>query len=1169
MYLKKIKLAGFKSFVDPTTIQLQSNLTGVVGPNGCGKSNIIDAVRWVMGEISAKQLRGESMTDVIFNGSSARKPVGQASVELIFDNSDASLGGEYAQYGEIAIRREVDRDSASDYFLNNARCRRKDITDVFLGTGLGPRSYAIIEQGMISELIEAKPDELRVLIEEAAGISKYKERRRETENRIKHTKENLARLNDIREELEKQLKHLKSQANAANRYTKLKQEERLAKAELHALHWNALTAKIKELDELIHAEEINLENKITAVHTCEAKISEQREQQQTFNTEFNHVQEQYYRIGANIARLEQQIQHNKERKEQLARDLAEIKQNWQATIQHQTTDNVQLEQLTTEQIKLEDEIIIATHAAEQANNELDSAEQAMQLWQHKWDEFNANFAANIQELGVAQTKISHLEQSIRKETQSIENLNIELQGIDVNTINSDLALATEKFSIAKAKHDAIHESLEEKQSQISLARENNSSLAILLDETRGKLQAQLGRKASLEALQQTALGKNDATVVDWLTKNNLQENSRLAQNLTVESGWETAVETVLGSYLEAVCLEDLGIALNTIQDLTQSNLVLLSKEAQATTSNIHTKATTLLSKISSTWPLNNLLNGIYVAESVVQALALRAELTAEESIITSNGIWIGPSWVRVAFDKNQKSGVIQRERELQQLTQTISATKELCLQQETKLNNERTQLAQLENEYQSLQQTLRSLTAEYSEIQGQISAKETSFAHLNERQKTLIQEVATHTEWLQAAKDELVTATATYEDANNKKLIAEELKDNLQQEKDDANQKLATTRMVAAKKREQVDNITTRLKIIQTQLLNLQQNLERAASRINNLQERQANLENSLNEANAPIAVIEQELQDELQQRLIISEKLNLAKQNVAEVENNIREMEKSRHEVQETVEQLRTTLEKLRTERQGLQVRAATYQEQITELEMQLDIILQQIPENASIDEWEHKINHLAARIERLGAINLAAIEEAEKLEERKNYLDAQNQDLVTALNTLETAIRKIDQDTKAMFKETYDNINQKFQDLFPKVFNGGNAYLELTSDDLLETGVLIMAQPPGKRNASIHLLSGGEKALTAISLIFSIFQLNPAPFCMLDEVDAPLDDLNVIRFSNLVKEMAKTIQFIFVTHNKITMEIAQQLAGITMQEPGVSRIVSVDIDSAIAMAQ
>ena len=1167
MKLKKIKMSGFKSFVDPTTVSFQSNLTGIVGPNGCGKSNIIDAVRWVMGEISAKQLRGASMSDVIFNGAATRKPVGKAMVELVFDNSEASLGGEYAKYSEISIRREVDRNGFSDYFLNNTSCRRKDITNIFLGTGLGPRSYAIVEQGMITRLIEAKPDELRIMIEEAAGISKYKERRRETENRIKHTKENLLRLNDIREELQKQLKYLKSQANAAERYKKLKQEERLTKGQLHALHWQELERKLTAQATEIQNEEQQLENKTAESHAIEAKIAQLREQHSADTEAFNKIQGEYYSVGANIARLEQQIQHINERREQLTKDLAQINQVWQETTVHQTADQQQIELLTTEKTTLEADLAPLQITATQAQQELQAAEQQMQAWQQEWDVFNTQVAQVSQRLEVEQTRIQHLEQRISQETQNLEKFKAELAGLDFTALMTDITALEQKFASFKTQHETLHDHLTQKQQQIVVQREINNKLTVELDQTRNKLQVLTGRCSSLEALQQTALGKNNAVVAAWLQQQGLTQKPRLAQELQVVPGWEIAVETVLSLYLEAICVTDISSIVSAVKTLTQGNLVLFDTTVR-TTQRSNSQTTTLASKITADLPIDNLLQGVYVAEDIAAALVLYPQLGMGESVVTKDGVWLGPGWVRVAYDTKQKSGVLQRERELQELHVTIKQEQARCGEQEQEFARQQGVLIALEQEYQELQQQLQLFTTEYSEVQSAISAKNTHLQHLREREQKLEEAIKVHEQNIQTEKEQLQIAKQAWEEAATQKTTDDVKRQASLQQREQIQEQFVIIRERVQKEQQNVTDANVRLKLLQEQIAYLIQSLERANSRLTGLKEHQANIEASLVDNEQPLDGLTQELQQELEKRLKIEAELTSAKQQMAEIEHKLRELEREHAESQELNEQLRQSLEKLRTERQGMQVRSSTYQEQIAELELQLDDLSQTMPEDANIATWEEKLAHLATRIERLGLINLAAIEEFAKLQERKDYLDAQNQDLVTALNTLETAINKIDHDTKERFKEAYDNINAKFQELFPKVFNGGKASLEQTANNLLETGVLIMAQPPGKRNSSINLLSGGEKALTAIALIFAIFQLNPAPFCMLDEVDAPLDDINVLRFCNLVQEMVKTVQFIFVTHNKLTMEIAEQLIGITMQEAGVSRIVTVDIDAAVALA-
>ncbi len=1167
MKLKKIKLSGFKSFVDSTPIQLQSNLTGIVGPNGCGKSNIIDALRWVMGEISAKQLRGDSMSDVIFNGSSARNSVGKATVELVFDNSEAIFGGEYASYGEISIKREVARDGCSDYFLNNTVCRRKDITNIFLGTGLGHNSYAVIEQGTISQFIDAKPDELRVFIEEAAGISRYKERRRETENRIKNTKENLFRLNDIIEEVNKQLKHLKSQASAAERYKKLKEEERLAKAELHLLHWQELAKKLKSQDDLIKEDEAKLEDKLTELHLLSAKIAKLDEQHNLDLEKFNHIQAEYYRIGGNIARFEQQIKYIKEREGELNQDLKVATQNYQDVLSHKEADQGQIELLKSEQQKIATELTKAKDDLTRVIEQLRAAEEQEKQLQRQWDEFNLSSARVEQLLGVEQTHIKHLEQMVREENLDIEKINHELADIDFSLFHQEVAALDEHFNSLKLKREQLQQDVVAKQLQISGRRDEVSLITADLDQAKIQVQTLGGRLSSLEALQQAALGKTDAVLADWLSSQQLADRMRLAQELTVARGWETAVETVLGVFLEAVCVDGMAKVASSVKQLTSGNLIIFDSNFKGESS-FRLSLPTLLSKITAPVALGNLLHGVYVADGIDDAFSLQNQLRDDESIITKSGVWLGKNWVRVVYNNNPKLGIIERERELHDLHATLAKEQETCKNLEDNLTAAQGALLALEADYQNLHHELGLVINQYSDAQSQATAKRSQLQHLTDHSLKLNQQLTAHEDNLLKLRQQLDEATSKHSGAILEQSAGNNKRQQLIQRRSEVGQEVSEVRKLLKVAEENNAALVLKSQLMQTQVEHLIQNLSRSEQRLSSLKEQESNLRKNLADNVAPLAELERDLEQDLVKRLSVESELTEAKQKNSGFEQELRDLKQQQVTAQEIIDHFRGELEKMRTERQGLEVRNSTYLEQIAELGLEIEVLKNNLSEAANIKDWEEKISYLGGRIERLGLINLAAIEEYEKLEERKQYLDAQNQDLVGALNTLEEAIRKIDLDTKEKFKGAYEKINQKFQELFPKIFNGGKAYLEQTTNNLLETGVLIMAQPPGKRNTTIHLLSGGEKALTAIALIFSIFHLTPAPFCILDEVDAPLDDLNVTRFCNLVKEMAASIQFIFITHNKLTMEIASQLIGVTMHEPGVSRIVAVDVDEAVSLS-
>lgn len=1167
MRLKCIKLAGFKSFVDPTTIPMVSDRNAVVGPNGCGKSNVIDAVRWVMGESSARHLRGESITDVIFNGSVARKPVGQAAVELVFDNSDGSLGGEYASYAEISIRRQVTRDGQSNYFLNGTRCRRKDITDIFLGTGLGPRSYSIIEQGTISRLIEAKPEELRIYLEEAAGISKYKERRRETELRIQHTKDNLTRLNDIREELEKQLAHLQRQAAAAERFKVLKQEERLLKVQLHALRWQCLNEEGAEQDRLIKEQEVQLEAQVAEQRALESSLETLRAAQLESSDRFNEVQSRFYKLGAEISRLEQTLQYNRERKQQLQNDLAQAERMWQETQQHLDEDKLKVEELSAERLLIEPEMELANASSEQAGDGLADAEQQVRDWQVEWDDFNQQAANATQRAQVEQTRIQHLEQHMQNVQQRMARLTQELAGLSTQEQQNDLLAAQEQIEEMSLQQESQEEKLTLLLQQVTNQRDLNQQLAQQLDAARGQLQSLRGRHASLEALQQAALGQRNGSIVNWLQQQQLDHYPRLAQELRVEAGWERAVETVLGEYLEAVCAPGVTNVAELISSFEQGSFILLDTQAVSAPANV--AANSLLSKVQSDLPLTPLLAGIHAVEHLPEALQLTKNLLPHESIITKDGIWLGNGWVRVTRETDEHSGVLQRERELEEIRAAIDTAEKQIQTLQTAVQEGQQQLQMFEGQRDQEQRQLSDLKTAQANVKAQLQVQQGRIQQLQQRSAQIEHEMAECRHSLEADQEELMTAKAAWHEAMQLMEQHADKRSQLLQARETYTAQLQHIRQQAQAQRDKAHQLTLRLQTITTQLQSMQQNRLRLEKQLETLQERRKTIHDAIAEAEAPSTDVSGQLEQVLNERSKVENELIAARQQLENYDYELRQADQQRHALEQAAMQIRNRLEQLRLAHQTLQVRRDTLLEQIREAQFELDVLLREMPAEANETEWQQNLERTVAKIERLGAVNLAAIEEYQVQAERKNYLDAQNEDLVQALTTLEDAIRKIDRETRAKFKETFELVNSGFQTLFPRVFGGGRAYLELTGEDLLDTGVSVMAQPPGKRNSTIHLLSGGEKAMTAVALVFAIFQLNPAPFCMLDEVDAPLDDANVGRFCSLVKEMSEKVQFIFITHNKVTMEMAQNLAGVTMNEPGVSRLVAVDIDAALSLAE
>ena len=1166
MRLEKIKLAGFKSFVDPTTVPIPSNLVGVVGPNGCGKSNVIDAVRWVMGESSAKMLRGESMADVIFNGSSARKPVGSATIELLFDNSEGRAGGQYAQYNQISVKRQVSRDGQSLYHLNGVRCRRRDITDLFLGTGLGPRSYSIIEQGMISRLIEARPEELRTFLEEAAGISKYKERRRETENRIRHTRENLERLTDLRDEVAKQLQHLQRQAATAEKYKLLKQEERQVKAELLALRWRSLDQELQQRERKIAELQNRLESALADQRKLEANIDADREKHTEVNDQFNEVQGRFYAIGAEITGLEQAIQFARDNRRQQEQDLEQIDQAWREAQAHRDQDEQRLKELNA---SLEEQIPLLEQAKEEEQIESESlaqAEQAMQTWQSEWDAFNQQAAEPAQTAQVERTRINHLEQQGSNLERRLQKLDEELARLNDAQLLSEISELESDERLRKAEADQLHEQLAESIEQINQQREHNNRISAELDQSRADLQSKRGRLASLEALQQAALGSQEQAVAEWLEQQELEQAARLAQSLTVEPRWQRAVEIVLGFHLQAVCVDNLDPLQSGLAQIDKGSLSLW--DARPETASHSWPSDHLLSKVQAPWNLQSLLAGVRVADNLPAALSQRASLGAGESLVTPDGIWLGRDWLRIARESDEQAGVLAREEELRELKQALESQSMEVSESTQALEQGRDALRQAEQTREQWQGQFNQLNRALSDITAKLSGLRTRAEHLRQRREQLQQEqseigeqIRTDQDLMSETRERLHAALESIETLGERREALVGRRDALREQVNQARDKLSRQRASSHQVALQVESMRT----AQSSLV---QNLERAGSQLGQMAQRRDELSHTLANSEVPIQQQQESLSLKLNERSLVEKDLMEVRRTLEALDNGLRELEQERHKSEQQVQERRDQLNQARLQSQEISVRRQTLQEQLDEEGLEAAALFEQMPDEANENEWHEREQNLGQRIQRLGPINLAAIDEFKEQSERLEYLDEQHADITSSLETLENAIRKIDRETRTRFKETFDKVNAGIKDLFPRLFGGGHAYLELTGEDLLDTGVTVMARPPGKRNSSIHLLSGGEKALTAVALVFSIFQLNPAPFCMLDEVDAPLDDANVGRFCEMVKAMSDQVQFIFITHNKITMEIANQLSGVTMHEPGVSRLVTVDVEEAAKLA-
>ena len=1135
MRLKQIKLAGFKSFVDPTKIPFLQALTAIIGPNGCGKSNVIDAVRWVLGESSAKHLRGDSMADVIFNGSSARKPVSVAGVELIFENKEGRLAGQYASYEEIAVKRQVSRDGESWYFLNGQKCRRKDITDLFMGTGLGPRSYAIIEQGTISRLIESKPQDLRTFIEEAAGISRYKERRRETENRIRHTRENLERLGDIRSELGKQLDKLAQQAKAAKQYRELKQAERKTHAELLVMRYQELQAQMASLSEQISAIEVQQAAAQSLAQTDELQTTELQVQLAQLAEQEQRAVEAYYLTGTEIAKLEQQLQNQKQRDAQLETQLAQVKEQIQ-----QNTDKLNGYKASLSALELELAKLGPQH---------DEQQELMDELQSQWEmsiersqqqaEVARQQAADVSQhklqLELRRSQLAHQQQLLQHKQQQSREQQAQLSAL----MDGDLA-----SSITPLQQDI--ESLDDAltlQNEINHQQEQSVSASTqALDEARH----------SAEHIQQqlTATKARHELVEQWLTKQEQQSDKpQLWQSLTVENGWETAAELALNGLLTL----PVGV--------TETEMGFQALASQSSQSEF------LQAKVNlAPW-----LAGLKWAKDIHAAKELLPQLTSDQRIVTADGYLLGQGFLITKTEGAQS--LVQLSKEQAQLAKNI-----LDLQQSLQIRQDKmTDLAAI------LQQQRLQLTDGVQKLHQLQLDKATKSMQLS----GLIEQVKARVEQQSKLDAALSTSLIDIERLSEQcELLAEqemELDETLQASEDIQRQLIQDTQADSVRHQALKGRITEVERQLSATATGLQAVTMRMAVSTEQIELQQVRVNELIHSRESVLTELAKVAQlSGVQNSVQLTEQLTQLLKQQHEQQQGLKEVRQQQSVLTDTLnsigikqkqelgklEDLTQSLSTLKLRREGIKGQANSQLEALQEQQIILSEILGNLPAEGMPDKWQSDLDQIRQKIVRLGAINLAAIEEFEQQSERKSYLDHQDDDLNKGLATLEEAIRKIDKETRSRFKTTFDSVNEDLGRLFPKVFGGGRAYLALTDDDLLETGVTIMAQPPGKKNSTIHLLSGGEKALTALSLVFAIFRLNPAPFCMLDEVDAPLDDANVERFCRLLKEMSQSVQFIYISHNKITMEMADQLIGVTMHEPGVSRIVAVDIEQAVAMA-
>jgi len=1162
--LSHINLAGFKSFVDPTHIALPGQIVGIVGPNGCGKSNVIDALRWVLGESKASALRGESMQDVIFNGSGNRKPVARASVELSFDNSLGKAMGQWSSYAEIGIKRVIKRDGESSYYINNQHVRRKDVTDIFLGTGLGARAYAIIEQGMISRIIEAKPEELRVFLEEAAGVSKYRDRRRETELRIGDTRENLLRVADILHELDKQLTHLTEQAEVAKRYRELQVRHDTTQRLLWLLNKQEAAARRVRFAQAVEKTKNELEAETAHLREVESQLESARGEHYKLSDTLHGKQGELYEVNAEVSRLEQQIAFMVDQRNRLEQQIgsAERQIEMQRT-QLQGTRGL-LTHWQEEQQKAGLRLTERESLANAETQNLPQAEAFARSAQEGFNEMQREYLHLQQQLQLEETKNAHILRNLQQMEARRNKLQQELDNLPRADMES-LQQAQQQLEGFDAERRTQELKLTELQEQLPAAAELRRTSQITAQESERHMSQVEARLNALEQLQRQI--DQDKNLKIWLAKYQLDTVPRLWQAVRIEAGWEDALEAVLRERLNA-------IAVNRLEDAAKWNdappaklAVYAADGAAASKEASHHGLSPLAQYVQcqdtqAAPVLHDWLSGVYAVKDLATALSQRENLPAGAWLVTPQGHLVGEHSVMFHAPDSQVHGILARQREIELLKQELGNLK-IKLEKDKLLAQQADQShSSIENQITPLRSAVAALQQQQHGVQMQILKLTQTRERSQERGTQIaheLQELADLTGGEQRQQKEIIERM----EIQREKMTEQQGQvEKVRQQAAEQESNLRQQRERVQKTQQEFQEARFYAKTCAEKISDLERNLQQSSETLTQQEE-------TLTKARAELAemsdiLAREQLQVSLQSKQKCEQVLAEARNVLEQATQALSKLEQTRMSSEQKLHPLREKVGDITLKEQEARLQFEQWADQLQGVDEEA---LLPFLEGAKQSGLQTELNRINDDITVLGAVNLAALEELQGAQERKVYLDAQAKDLNDAMATLEEAIRRIDKESRDLLLATYDAVNRNLSELFPILFGGGDARLVLTGEEILDSGLQVMAHPPGKKNASIHLLSGGEKALTAIALVFSLFQLNPAPFCLLDEVDAPLDDTNTERLCKLIKKMAMNTQFVFISHNKITMELAEQLIGVTMQERGVSKVVSVDIEEALRM--
>jgi chromosome segregation protein len=1174
MRLTQIKLSGFKSFAEPTTFQLPGQRVGVVGPNGCGKSNIIDAVRWVLGESKASELRGESMQDVIFNGSGLRKPANRASVELVFDNALARAGGQWNSYAEIAVRRVLTREGSSSYFINGQPVRRRDVQDVFLGTGLGPRAYAIIGQGTISRIIESRPEELRLFLEEAAGVSKYKERRRETENRLRDTRENLTRVDDILRELDSQLERLECQAEVATQYRALQQQGELR---LHQLWFLKLSDAAGEEDRAraaVAAAVNALESRLAELRQVEAGLEAVRQAHFAANDELHACQGRLAEAALELSRLEERIRYAIEGRQRAQARLAELDaQNTQWAARRAAAGD-ELARIAA-QIVAADEAaeVLAAQSGEQAL-ELPTLEDAVRGAQSASNRQRALVAQVQQQIQVLAAESRSVEEQSRQLGARRERLAGERQRLQapdparLEALKQQEAEAREAQELAEARLHELSEELPLLDGQRRAAQEAVNRASGQLADTAARLEA-------LRALQDRV--HKGGKLGPWLDRHGLSGLQGLWTRVHIEAGWEAALEAVLRERLNALAVGRLDTVRAFAGDAPPARLAFYAPPSQPPSPGAAGPTAHALPRLAGLLRLGDAaldallsdwIEGVCTAPTLDAALAQRDQLGHGETIVTRDGHCVSRHAVAFYAPDSEQAGLLARAQEIEGLAHQQRA-------QALRADEARTAAVRLEAAYTDTSQRLQGARRSAAEVQHRAHALHLDLLRLTQqaeaagsRREQLACELAEIDAQDEALQERRAVGEARFEELDLELAGAQESDAEFEDAVIGAERVLADAREQQRALERQAQDARYDARALAARRGELQRGIEAAEAQV--AANQQAGEQLRLELGRHDDAAAQAGLQTALAQKLEREQALGSARSGYDGLSARLRQAEERKMGLERSLEPLREQITRLQLEQQAARIGGDQYREQLQAAGVAMDGLARSI-EAGNVKLWglQAEIDRIGRELAAIGPVNLAALDELTASRERRSFLDAQAADLREAMRTLEGAIQKIDLETRELLGSTFHQVNEHFGRMFPSLFGGGNARLVMTGAEILDSGVQVMAQPPGKKNSTIHLLSGGEKALTAIALVFAIFQLNPAPFCLLDEVDAPLDDVNTERYCRLVTGMSLGTQFLFISHNKIAMEMAEQLIGVTMQEQGVSRIVAVDMQAAASLAE